>query len=183
MIQNENSGPLNPSSPPMAGYQGGLKTLLFTLLGAGLGLLLFLAGRASQNSGVKKFKKAMKDKDNELSELYLTKQKTKAQYQGLLSDVADIYLFARGWTEAPPELIEPFQCKLQETLASQDVEEFSPEIGKKAPDGCQKEPADAKVSGKSGTVVEVLEIGLKLKKQNLILKKPIVKVIPERSKK
>jgi hypothetical protein len=141
--------PVSKKSPPLVGFRGPVRSQPFAL------------------------------KEKACADLYVSNQKLKAQYTRLLGDVSDVYLFARGWTEAPLEFVEPFRYKLQETLGSQNMVEFVPVVGQSAPEGCQKEPAGALAEGAAGAVVEVLEIGIKHKDQPWVIKKPVVRVVPE----
>lgn len=141
-------------------------------------ILLFLMHKLKTMSSKNHPINPIKEQEKIVTELVLSHQNTTQSYHRLLVDVSDLYLFVRGWTDAPPEFVEPFCVKLQEMLSIQGVIEFIPVPGQLAPEGCQKIPAPEHITGIPKTVVEVLEIGLKLK-ENIVLKKPVITVIPD----
>ena len=105
------------------------------------------------------------------------------QLNRLRGDVLDIFDFARSWTEAPKEYIEPFRAKLTEALEHQGIEEWSPEIGKPAPDGCKKLPAVKASPYSLGEVAEVVAPGHRIVEggEYKIVKSPVVYVVTNKT--
>ena len=133
----------------------------------------------------KNINKEVSSIEQNLSSTYHIHRQLKDRVGKILPDVVDVYEFARDWSEAPEEYTEPFKAKLWEALKRGGVEEWSPEIGKQAPEGCNKIPATKDYPYPEGTVAEVLSPGFRIKEEGdfLVIKKPDIIVVPYNEKK
>jgi len=108
-------------------------------------------------------------------------QNLSARYLRILTDVGRVLQFGQGLTVVPAEHTRPFVVQLQEVLEQQGVEEWAPQVGQAAPDGCDRQPASQASDLPPGAVVEVKRPGLRLRSSTgmVTVTKPVVVVVPE----
>ena len=102
------------------------------------------------------------------------------RYLRILTGVGRVLQYGQALTTAP-EHTRPFVVQLQDVLDQQGVEEWAPQVGQAAPEGCDRQLDSQASDLPPGAVVEVRRPGLRLKSSAgmVTITKPVVVVVPE----
>ncbi len=163
------------------------------IVGAGILILIFKGRKTKESSpagerwgliltALDEAGKKISETEREVSSTFHIHRELKEKYGKILEDVINNYEFAVGWTDAPEEYIEPFRAKIWEALKRQGIERWEPEIGKPAPENCEKKPASKDYPYPPGCVTQVLSPGFRIKEGGKfnVVKPPLVEVVSEK---
>jgi molecular chaperone GrpE (heat shock protein) len=140
-----------------------------------------LENMASIDKAIGTINEQAQDIDKKISGIFTNHRYIKDNYKKTLRDIVEVYIFALLLKNSPEEYVQPFRSKLKEIIDARGIEIWAPEIGKPAPDGCEKTPAEPGSSYPPGTVTIVHTPGFRLKEGERYetIAKPQISVVPD----